>query len=251
LNSSNRLWQALLPVQTPVGVAFQAIAPLDFDIISSFGQEEAKPPPAWEGILEGLDVLQLFEGDFGGRQRAFAAVHSREDGSIQVWEFTDFLKTDNGDNRVTWYFETPAYTWNKDFALKQLDGGEVWIDKVSRDHRNDVRVSRGCGPLLATVVSDAVLRGPLDVRGREQPGVLPGGAVLRGVSLSHHLAEPATRNLRHFKQAADEPGVSISDAGDGERLVPGARVYFVCAARRAATVSGFERISVCQSFPAR
>jgi hypothetical protein len=127
----NRLWQALLPVQTPVGVAFQAIAPLDFDIISSFGQEEAKPPPAWEGILEGLDVLQLFEGDFGGRQRAFAAVHSREDGSIQVWEFTDFLKTDNGDNRVTWFFETPAYTWNKDFALKQLDGGEVWIDKVS------------------------------------------------------------------------------------------------------------------------
>jgi hypothetical protein len=127
----NRLLQAILPVQTPVGVGFQAIAPLDFDIISSFGQEESAPPPAWEGMWEGMDVLQLSEGDFGGRQRAFATVHSRVDGSIQVWELTDFAQTDNGDDRIPWYFETPAYNFFKEFEMKKLTGGEIWIDSIS------------------------------------------------------------------------------------------------------------------------
>jgi hypothetical protein len=127
----NRLLQAILPVQTPVGVGFQAVAPLDFDIISSFGQEENPPPPAWEGMWEALDILQLVEGDFGGRQRAFATVHSRVDGSIQVWEITDFARTDNGDDRIGWYFETPAYNFFKEFEMKKLTGGEIWIDSVS------------------------------------------------------------------------------------------------------------------------
>lgn len=127
----NRLLQAVLPVQTPVGVAFQGIIPLDFDIISAFGAEGEKAPPAWEGMLEGLDVLQLFEGDFGGLQRAFAVVHSRADGSIQVWELTNYLKFDNGGNRVPWYVEFPAYTFNRDFDMKQLDGGEIWLDKIA------------------------------------------------------------------------------------------------------------------------
>ncbi len=124
---NNRLWQTALPVTTPVGVAHQAIIPLDFDIITTLG---AKLPPAWEGMYEGLDFLQLFTGDFGGRERAFAAIHSREDGSIQVWELTDYQKFENGDNRVSWWIETPAYTWGDSFKLKKLDSAELWIDKL-------------------------------------------------------------------------------------------------------------------------
>lgn len=127
----NRLLQGVLPVQTPVGVACQAIVPLDFDIISGFGAEGQSAPPAWEGLIEGIDVLQLFEGDFGGRQRAFAVVHSRIDGSIQVWELTNYLKFDNGGNRVPWYIEFPAYTFARDFDMKELDGGEIWIDRIA------------------------------------------------------------------------------------------------------------------------
>lgn len=127
----NRLLQAVLPVQTPVGVAFQGVIPLDFDIVSGFGQEGQNAPPAWEGMLEGLNVLQLFEGDFGGRQRAFAMVHSRTDGSIQIWELTNYLRFDNNGNRVTWFLESPAYTFGREFDMKQLDGGEIWIDKIA------------------------------------------------------------------------------------------------------------------------
>ncbi len=126
----NRLLMGISPVQTPVGVGFQAIAPLDFDIISSFGRA-ATVQPAWEGIYEGLDFLQLFEGDFGGLPRAFGVVHSRVDNSIQVLELSNSLLFDGGDKRVVWSFETPCYTFQREFEMKKLDGGEIWIDQIA------------------------------------------------------------------------------------------------------------------------
>lgn len=127
----NRLFQSVLPFQTDVGVAHRGIMALDFDLISSF---EEKLPPAWEGMYEGLDFLQLFSGDFGGLQRAFAVVHSRKTGDIEVWEMTQFDRFDSqvgldGD-RVKWYFETPAYTFRNPMALKELETCELWIDKL-------------------------------------------------------------------------------------------------------------------------
>lgn len=88
----NRLLQAILPFQTPVGVAFRGLVPLDFDLISTL---QEKLPPAWEGLLVGLDFLQLFEGDFGGLQRAFAAVVSQITGEIELWELSQSLLEDD------------------------------------------------------------------------------------------------------------------------------------------------------------
>lgn len=131
----NRLFQTALPYETDVGVAFKAIASLDFDLISSL---EEKLPPAWEGSYFGLDILQLFEGDFGGRQRAFAVVRSSLDGSIQVWELDASTTHDNGDSRVEWFLETPSWTWAKEFEMKRLDGAEIWIDRVKGTVSMDV-----------------------------------------------------------------------------------------------------------------
>jgi hypothetical protein len=124
---NNRLWQAILPRHTPQGVVHDAIAILDFDIISSF---EHQLPPAWEGIYEGQQVLQLFTGDFSGRDRAFAVIVSQTDSRIAVWELTTDKRFENEDSRVIWSFETPAFTFGKEFELKQLMGGELWISKV-------------------------------------------------------------------------------------------------------------------------
>lgn len=129
----NRLLQTILPMQTASGVVFQGIAPLDFDLVSTLQQ---RSPPSWEGVLEGVDILQLLTGDFGGLDRAFAVVVSREDQSIDVWELSTNNRTDNAgtaatsDNRINWYIESPAYTWVKEFELKQLHGGEIWLDRV-------------------------------------------------------------------------------------------------------------------------
>lgn len=124
---NNRLLQTSLPFDTPVGVAHKAIVPMDFDPIGTW---DANSNPSWDGHYEGLDVLQLFEADFGGRQRAFCTVVSRTIGTIDLWEITDYERRENGDNRVTWIIESPAYTFNQQFNMKQLESGELWIDKL-------------------------------------------------------------------------------------------------------------------------
>lgn len=123
----NRVWESQLPRQTPQGVVHDAVAILDFTPISSFGATEQ---PTWEGIYQGIPILQMFTGDFGGRERAFALMVSTKDSSIQLWELTDFDRTENGDQRVTWQIEFPAYTWGQEFLLKRLSKFELWIDKL-------------------------------------------------------------------------------------------------------------------------
>lgn len=123
----NYMFQTILPEQRPQGVVSRGIAVLDFNPISTLLE---KSPPSWAGLYDGLDVLQLFKGDFGGRKRAFAVVVSRDDDGIELWELTNNLKFDNIDTRVNWTVEFPAYTWQREFDLKRLDGGELWMDKL-------------------------------------------------------------------------------------------------------------------------
>lgn len=131
INFNNRLLQAILPKQLPQGVVHQGVLPLDFSIISDFASVIANAvPPAWEGMYGGQNILQLFSGDFGGLERAFSVIVSEVDGSIQVWELTTDKRFDNVDSRVVWDFETPAWTWGKEFELKKLVGGEIWVSKV-------------------------------------------------------------------------------------------------------------------------
>lgn len=142
----NRMLQAILPKRLPSGqVVHEAIAPLDFDIISNLETElQGANAPAFEGVQEGLLYLQLFSGDFGGVQRAFAAIVSEIDESIQVWELTRDSRTQNGDNRVTWLIEFPAFTGGSEFELKKLRAAEIFVDKIfgtvdmTLDYRQDM-----------------------------------------------------------------------------------------------------------------
>lgn len=127
----NRLLQTSLPVEIEgVGVGFQTIIPLNFDTISTF---EERKPPAWEGVWDfsgGPYILDLFEGDFGGRSRAFAVVYSLERSAIEVWEIRPDLRFENGDNRITRVIEFPAMAFGDPLALKELETGELWFDKI-------------------------------------------------------------------------------------------------------------------------
>ena len=123
----NRLFQTAMPKLSASGVIHQAIVPLDFDIISSF---DSQNPPAWEGVGEGLQILKMFEGLYSGRSRSFAMVVSKVDGGIDLWEMTLQDRFDNAAKRVTWQFETPAYTCGNELAYKRLVGGEIWVDRL-------------------------------------------------------------------------------------------------------------------------
>lgn len=132
---NSRMFQGVLPVMTSVGVACQSVAVMDMDPLSTLDEQE---PPEWEGTHEGLNWLQFFTGDFGGRERAFAVVQSQVDGTMQLWEYADGVLRDNGDNRITTYIEFPQFDWGSypraqgggPFELKRLDGLDLWVDQV-------------------------------------------------------------------------------------------------------------------------
>lgn len=129
IDFNNRLLQTCLPYLTDVGVAHHGLMPLNFDLISTLA---SSLPPAWEGLNEGLAILRVLKGDFGGRQRAFALARGQS-GAIEVWEITDYAQEDenlSGDSRISWRFETPSYTWSKPFELKELDTLEIWLDRL-------------------------------------------------------------------------------------------------------------------------
>jgi len=127
---SNRLLMTCQPYQTKYGVAHKGVMPMNFDLLS---QLEGKLPPAWEGIWEGLNIMQMWKGDFGGRERAFAMAYSEDNNALEIWEIMDtelFDYNTHGESRITWAFETPSFTWDKPFTLKELETIELWVDKV-------------------------------------------------------------------------------------------------------------------------
>ncbi len=122
----NRLLEATRPETTPVGVACSSILPLDFDIIATLQERQ---PPAWEGHQQGILVLQLLAGDFGGRERAFAVVWSQVHAAIEIWELTSDSRFDNA-NRIETTIEFPAYTWGNQNQLWELDAVEFEMSKM-------------------------------------------------------------------------------------------------------------------------
>lgn len=127
INFDNRLLMSALPKQLPQGVVSQAIIPMDFTPISTFGKTD---PPSWGGHYEGLNWLQLFTADFGGLHRAFGLVVDALDSTIKMWELTQADKFENGDNRINWMPSFPAFDFGQPFEMKKLATMEIWIDQL-------------------------------------------------------------------------------------------------------------------------
>lgn len=124
---NNRLLMGALPKQFRQGVACQAIIPMDFTPISSFGKGK---PPAWQGHYEGLNFLQLFNANFGGLEKAFGIVIDDVDGSVKLWELTLQDQFENGDNRISWLIKGPSFDFRNSFALKKLVSLELTLDRL-------------------------------------------------------------------------------------------------------------------------
>jgi hypothetical protein len=125
----NRLLMTGLPSQSAQGVVHKLITPLDFVPMSTFGETAQ---PVWNGVLEGLDFMQLFVSGFNGLERAFSVVRL-QDGSFSIWEITVNGRFDNnltGEVRINWSSEFPAFTWQTEIKLKQLVAGELWVDRL-------------------------------------------------------------------------------------------------------------------------
>lgn len=126
----NRVWQTCLPYQTPVGVAHKGVLPLDFDLVSSLQDKlSGAGIPAWEGFYDGLNHLQLVSYEFGGLERAFSVVYAA-DGTVQLWELSVADRFENGDNRVEWKIEFPAFPFKDVTKVKELQAADIWVDTL-------------------------------------------------------------------------------------------------------------------------
>lgn len=127
----NRLLETALPRQTTQGVVHDAVLPLDFVPMSTFG---ANQQPIWEGMYEIPAVFQMFTADYGGLQRAFSISQSAVDQTFELWELSEFNKFDSNrfddSARIGLYAELPAFTWGDSFRLKELTCAELWVDRV-------------------------------------------------------------------------------------------------------------------------
>lgn len=142
VNADNRLLQTVMPRLTTRGIVSDGIIPLDFTPVSD--PENAGTSPSWEGLWEGLSILQIFTGDFGGRERTFVVTVAKDNSAIQLWEISenyltdynqpgtlaDILSGQTPENRISMQIEFPAVYWSSLFDLKELLGGELWVDRV-------------------------------------------------------------------------------------------------------------------------
>ena len=222
INFDNRLLTGVLPVNTPVGVAYQALMPLDFDILSTFGSEGVTPngtnsprlPPAWEGMWQGLDFLDLDTQPWAGIDRAFAFTYSQMDGSIDVWELipkTPNVQPLDGTNRIAMQIETAAYDWNALFVLKKLEGGEIFLDELQGTVDIEVEYRVDADPCWrpwyqkqSSITQDMIttLQNPIpypptpaECNGQKFPLVLPLPPLPKCVTLNHRPS-----NIGYFFQ---------------------------------------------------
>lgn len=104
----NRMLMTASPRVSAVGVYHPKLVALNFDPISSL---RGKAPSVYDGIWNGLNVLQLIRGTFDNEERCFAICASEDLTTIQLWEIdkTDSISyLDSNLDPIEWEFETAA-----------------------------------------------------------------------------------------------------------------------------------------------
>ena len=127
---NNRLFMTANPFPISLGVYHNKLIVLNFDPVSSLRGKEAS---VYDGIWDGLNVLQLFVGQFGSVERAFAFCLSADLTQIELWEllndFSPLLASDT--DAFTTTFETAAMFANSKeksmFDLCRLQDGEIYV----------------------------------------------------------------------------------------------------------------------------
>lgn len=196
-----RLLETVMPEQTAQGVVHKALMPLDFNPISAMGQ---RGQPVWEGVYQGLDHFHVLRGDFDGKQRAFSIVRSSVDAALEVWELTDdelFDTNRDGEARIRWSFETPSYTWGREFTLKELDTMEIWYDQLYGEAEFDVemRVDQSSCWVFWAHWTDCAPRDACELPGAPVPCVYP--------------TQPYKKQYRAMKTLPKPPSVCIAGSG--------------------------------------
>lgn len=128
----NRLLMTASPVIVPLrGVVSRGLIALDFQQVSSLERNDV---PAYDGIWTGLRILYITTLVVQGHLRCYIFALD-VDNQIALYELTtDELFDNDGTERVTWSFETPAYRFGFEGVgknLMKLMGVNVFRSKLN------------------------------------------------------------------------------------------------------------------------
>lgn len=131
----NRLLSTADPLLTQSGVVHNQIIALNLDPNSGLLQ---KRPPVYDGAWSGVRVFKLVSGTFNGVERLFAVTLTDDDqiGLSEILATQTGNNFDNGDEKITWSFETPALFYQPDTRKRELlrmTDGEIFIKDISGD----------------------------------------------------------------------------------------------------------------------
>jgi hypothetical protein len=130
----NRMLMTCLPVLHIKGIYWRGLIPLNFDPISTL---RGKAPSVYDGTLwTGLNVLQLFTGQFNKVNRTYAlCLDLINEPTLELYELLPSSTTeihDDGTERITWLLESAVLfreNVNKRELLRLKDG-EIWLDNI-------------------------------------------------------------------------------------------------------------------------
>lgn len=134
---NDRLIATSNPVPNQGRLYHNGLVSLDFDVLATFGQSSN---PGWDGhwglynldALTGLKVLQLVEGTFAGRHRAFAFALNA-DGENIVQELMPVPLGEDSAGPVTARLVSRSLDFKSEMNEKNLFGGDIWIDQIKQD----------------------------------------------------------------------------------------------------------------------
>lgn len=113
------------------GVRHDAMAVMDFDLISSLGQ---RSQPCWDGMWTGRSVLQLITGEWQQRTRCWAFVLNVVEGNIELWELTTGAAYDQPvgtpQERIRWGGESRLFDYGFPRQLKTLETAELELSDL-------------------------------------------------------------------------------------------------------------------------
>lgn len=132
----NKMFQTVSPQRMAGGVSHQGMAVINFDLLSTMRN---KSPGSWEGILTGLNVLQIIKGSVAGVERAFMLVLNGS--AIELWEmlkkgYYDVYQAGSPGNvtmtrtAIQPFMETKSEDFGTGAQLKSLYTGELYLDEI-------------------------------------------------------------------------------------------------------------------------
>lgn len=127
----NRILFGATPVQTANGVTYQSIVAINLDTVSNL---QEKAPPVYDGVWDGLNILQLVTGVFGNRVRCFAFVSNGT--SIGLTEIYTSAAGQSvpGSDSASYQLETKSLFNNSDDAgfpdRMRIQDGEVYVRDI-------------------------------------------------------------------------------------------------------------------------